>query len=401
MNTNLLHKIRAYQAPDDLKRANLYPYFRTIESEQDTEVIIGGKPVLMFGSNSYLGLTNHPKLKEAANRAIQQYGTGCAGSRFLNGTLKIHIELEEALADYLKKEAVLLYSTGFQANLGAIAPLAGRNDYIFIDELVHASIIDGTRLSFGKVVKYRHNDMQSLEQQLRRVEGDGSKMIVMDGIFSMEGDIANLPGIVKLAEEYDATIIVDDAHAVGVIGRQGRGTGDHFGLHHKVDMIVGTFSKSLASLGGFVAADHDMINYLKHNSRALIFSASMTPAAAASALAAIEIIKQEPERIQKLWQNTHYAMAQLRTAGFEIGKTESPILPIYIRDDMKTFQFAKMMADDGVFVNPVVSPAVRSTDSLIRFSLMATHSFEQIDRAVEIMWRNAQILELHESIQYN
>jgi len=401
MNKSLLQKIRAYQTPDDLKRANLYPYFRTIESEQDTEVMIGGKPVLMFGSNSYLGLTNHPKLKEASNRAIQQYGTGCAGSRFLNGTLKIHIELEESLADYLNKESVLLYSTGFQANLGAIAPLAGRNDYIFIDELVHASIIDGTRLSFGKVVKYRHNDMQSLEQQLRRVEGDGSKLIVMDGIFSMEGDIANLPGIIKLAEEYDATVMVDDAHAVGVIGRQGRGTGDHFGLHHKVDMIVGTFSKSLASLGGFVAADRDMINYLKHNSRALIFSASMTPAAAASALAAIEIIRQEPERIQKLWQNTHYAMAQLRTAGFEIGHTQSPILPIYIRDDMKTFRFAKMMADDGVFVNPVVSPAVRSTDSLIRFSLMATHSFEQIDRAVEIMWRNAQILELHEPVLYN
>jgi 8-amino-7-oxononanoate synthase len=396
MDQNLLQKIRGYDAADRLKQANLYPYFRIIESEQDTEVIIDGKPALMFGSNSYLGLTNHPKLKEAARRAVQQYGTGCAGSRFLNGTLRIHIELEEALADYLRKEAVLLYSTGFQANLGAIAPLAGRNDYIFIDELVHASIIDGTRLSFGKVMKYRHNDMTSLEQQLRRVESDGSKIIVMDGIFSMEGDIADLPGIVKLAEAYDATIIVDDAHAIGVLGQAGRGTGDHFGLHHKVDMIVGTFSKSLASLGGFVAADRDMINYLKHNSRALIFSASMTPAAAASALAALEIIRAEPERIDKLWQNTHYAMDLLRSAGFEIGHTESPILPIYIRDDLKTFQFARMMADDGVFVNPVVSPAVRSTDSLIRFSLMATHSFEQIDRAVEIMHHNAQRLELHE-----
>ncbi len=401
MNHNLLHKIRSYDAPQQLKRANLYPYFRTIESEQDTEVMIDGKSVLMFGSNSYLGLTNHPKLKEAANQAIQQYGTGCAGSRFLNGTLKIHIELEEALADYLDKEAVLLYSTGFQANLGAIAPLAGRNDYIFIDELVHASIIDGTRLSFGKVVKYRHNDMQSLEQQLRRVEGDGAKIIVMDGIFSMEGDIADLPGIIALAKTYDATVIVDDAHAVGVIGEQGRGTGHHFGLQDQVDLIVGTFSKSLASLGGFVAADFDTINYLKHNSRALIFSASMTPASAASALAALEIIRSEPERIDKLWQNTHYAMDLLRSAGFEIGKTESPILPIYIRDDQKTFQFAKMMADDGVFVNPVVSPAVRSTDSLIRFSLMATHSFAQIDRAVEIMYRNAQQLEIFESVSFS
>ncbi|MDO8367341.1 MAG: aminotransferase class I/II-fold pyridoxal phosphate-dependent enzyme, partial [Saprospiraceae bacterium] len=376
--------------------ANLYPYFRVIESEQDTEVMIDGKLSLMFGSNSYLGLTNHPKLKEAAYRAVQRYGTGCAGSRFLNGTLNIHIELEEALADFLNKEAVLLYSTGFQANLGAIAPLAGRNDYIFIDELVHASIIDGTRLSFGKVMKYRHNDMESLEKQLRRVEGDCTKIIVMDGVFSMEGDIANLPGISKLAEQYDATIIVDDAHAIGVLGNEGRGTGSHFGIQHKMDLIVGTFSKSLASLGGFVASDRDMINYLKHNSRALIFSASMTPASAASALAALEIIRAEPERIDKLWQNTHYAMDQLKSAGFEIGHTQSPILPIYIRDNHKTFQFARMMADDGVFVNPVVSPAVRSTDSLIRFSLMATHSFEQIDRAVEIMHHNGQKLDLFE-----
>lgn len=396
MNQNLLSKIRGYDVADSLKRANLYPYFRVIESEQDTEVIIDGKPSLMFGSNSYLGLTNHPKLKEAAHRATDQYGTGCAGSRFLNGTLKIHIELEEALADYLQKEAVLLYSTGFQANLGAIAPLAGRNDYIFIDELVHASIIDGTRLTFGKVVKYRHNNMDSLEQQLRRVEGDGAKIIIMDGVFSMEGDIADLPNIMRLAKLYDATVIVDDAHAVGVLGERGRGTGSHFGLQKEVDIIVGTFSKSLASLGGFVAADHDLINYLKHNSRALIFSASMTPAAAASALAALEIIQDEPERIEKLWANTNYAMEQLRAAGFEIGHTESPILPIYIRDDLKTFQFARMMAEDGVFVNPVVSPAVRSSDSLIRFSLMATHTMEQIDRAIEIMHHNAQLLELHE-----
>jgi 8-amino-7-oxononanoate synthase len=396
MNQNLQSKIRGYDVADSLKRANLYPYFRVIESEQDTEVIIDGKPSLMFGSNSYLGLTNHPKLKEAAHRATDQYGTGCAGSRFLNGTLKIHIELEEALADYLQKEAVLLYSTGFQANLGAIAPLAGRNDYIFIDELVHASIIDGTRLSFGKVVKYRHNNMDSLEQQLRRVEGDGAKIIIMDGVFSMEGDIADLPNIMRLAKLYDATVIVDDAHAVGVLGDRGRGTGSHFGLQKEVDIIVGTFSKSLASLGGFVAADHDLINYLKHNSRALIFSASMTPAAAASALAALEIIQDEPERIEKLWINTNYAMEQLRAAGFEIGHTESPILPIYIRDDLKTFQFARMMAEDGVFVNPVVSPAVRSSDSLIRFSLMATHTIEQIDRAIEIMHHNAQLLELHE-----
>jgi 8-amino-7-oxononanoate synthase len=397
MDQTLLNRMRVYDTPDKLKKANLYPYFRVIESEQDTEVIIDGKPVLMFGSNSYLGLTNHPKLKEAAHRATRQYGTGCAGSRFLNGTLRIHLELEEALADYLGKEAVLLYSTGFQANLGAIAPLAGRNDHIFIDEMVHASIIDGTRLSFGKVAKYRHNDMAALEQQLRRVEDPGAKIIIVDGIFSMEGDIADLPGIVELAKKYDATIMVDDAHAVGVIGEHGRGTADHFGLNSNIDITVGTFSKSLASLGGFVAADKAVINYLKHHSRALIFSASMTPAAAASALAALEIIQTEPERIEKLWENTRYAKSELLRAGFEIGHSESPILPIYIRDDLKTFQFACMMADSGVFVNPVVSPAVRSNDSLIRFSLMATHTFDQIDKAIEIMYQKAHELEINEA----
>ncbi len=395
MNKQHLQKVNQYDVPDQLKNSGLYPYFREIESEQHTEVMIDGKPTLMFGSNSYLGLTNHPKLKEAAIKAVQQYGTGCAGSRFLNGTLKIHTELEEALADYIGKEAVLLYSTGFQANLGAIAPFSGRNDCVIIDEMVHASIIDGTRLGFGKVMKYRHNDMQSLEQQLQRVDSDGIKMIVVDGVFSMEGDIANLPVITKLAEKYDATLIVDDAHATGVIGRMGRGTGDHFGLANKVDMVVGTFSKSLASLGGFIAADHAVINYLKHNSRTVIFSASMTPSSAASALAALEIIRSEPERIEKLWQNTYYAMAQLRDAGFEIGHTESPIIPIYIRDNPKTFQLTMMMAKDGVFVNPIVSPAVRPSDSLIRFSLMATHTFEQIDRAVAVMAANAKKLDLH------
>ncbi len=401
MDKTLKAKIKNFDTADRLRAANLYPYFREIESEQDTEVTIDGKPVLMFGSNSYLGLTNHPKLKEAAQAAVRKYGTGCAGSRFLNGTLRIHVELEEKLADYLKKEAVLLYSTGFQANLGGIAPLANRHDVIIIDEMVHASIIDGTRLSFGKVMKYRHNDMASLEKQLQRADDDkttGSKIIIVDGIFSMEGDIANIPGITRLAEEYGATVIVDDAHSIGVIGHNGTGAGSHFGLHDKVDIMIGTFSKSLASLGGFVAADRDLIDYLKHNSRSLIFSASMTPASAAATLAAVEIIQTEPERIEKLWQNTHYAMAQLKSAGFEIGHTESPILPIYIRDDMKTFQFARMMADDGVFVNPVVSPAVRSTDSLVRFSLMATHSFAQIDQALDVMTRNAKLLDLFETM---
>ncbi len=401
MDKYLRAKMDGFVAADELKHAQLYPYFREIESEQDTVVTINGRSVLMFGSNSYLGLTNHPKLKEASIKAIEKYGTGCAGSRFLNGTLKIHIELEEALAQYLQKESVLLYSTGFQANLGCLAPLAGRNDYIFIDELVHASIIDATRLSFGKVVKYRHNDMTSLESQLRRADTDGangSKIIIMDGVFSMEGDIANLSGITRLADQYGATVIVDDAHSIGVLGHNGIGTGSHFGLHDKVDVMIGTFSKSLASLGGFVAADRALINYLKHHSRALIFSASMTPASAATTLAAIEIIQSEPERIEKLWQNTHYAMGRLRSAGFELGHTESPILPIYIRDQTKTFQFAKMMADDGVFVNPVVAPAVRPSDTLIRFSLMATHTFGQIDHAIDAMIHNAKLLELFDEM---
>ena len=400
MNNRLLERVRKYTAPNEVRAMGMYPYFRVIESEQDTEVIIDGRPVLMFGSNSYLGLTNHPKIKEAAIEATTRYGTGCAGSRFLNGTLRIHIELEEILADYLKQEAVLLYSTGFQSNLGGIAPLAGRHDTILIDERVHASIIDATRLSFAKVLKFKHNDMEDLEKQIMRPEADSLKYIIVHGIFSMEGDIANLPEIVRVAEKHNGVVVVDDAHAIGVIGEMGIGTGSHFGLQDKVDIQTGTFSKSLASLGGFVAASYDVIDYLKHTSRALIFSASMTPAAAASALAALEIICEEPERIDKLWQNTHYAKAQLQSAGFEIGHTESPILPIYIRDDQKTFQFARMMADAGVFVNPVVSPAVRSTDSLIRFSLMATHRFDQIDRAVEIMHHNAQSLELQEVVTY-
>jgi 8-amino-7-oxononanoate synthase len=394
MNSKHLHKITSYELPDQLKASNLYPYFREIASEQDTSVIIDGKPTLMFGSNSYLGLTNHPKVKEAAIEAVRQYGTGCAGSRFLNGTLKIHIELEEALADFLQTEEVMLYSTGFQANLGAIAPLLGRHDVAFVDEKVHASILDATKLGLGRMVRYDHNDMDSLERCLRNATEIGAKLIVVDGVFSMEGDIANLPGITKLAERYDATVIVDDAHATGVIGHLGRGTGDHFGLSNKVDLIVGTFSKSLASLGGFVASDKETINFLRHQSRPHIFSASMTPGAAASTLAALEIMRNEPERIRQLWQNTHYAMAELKNAGFELGDTQSPILPIYIRDSMATFQLTMSVAADGLFVNPVVSPAVSNHDALIRFSLMATHTFEQIDRAVETLRFHAKKLGL-------
>lgn len=389
MNQRTLKKIHAFSTPDDLRNAGLYPYFRTIESEQDTIVKINGKSILMFGSNSYLGLTNHPRIKAAAEKAIAKYGTGCAGSRFLNGTLNIHIELEELLCDYLQREAALLYSTGFQANLGALAPLAGRHDYILIDERVHASIIDATRLSYAKVLKFKHNDMEDLDDVMSRLSSEPNKFIVVDGIFSMEGDIANLPEIVKIAKKYDANLIVDDAHSVGVIGEQGIGTGSHFGLHKEVDMQIGTFSKSLASLGGFIASTSDIIDYLKHTSRSLIFSASMTPSSAASVMEAIHIIREEPEHLENLWKNTHLSMRLFKEIGFEVGHTESPIIPIYIRDNMKTFEFSKLCFEDGLFINPVVSPAVPNEESLIRFSLMANHTEAQIQKATDIMYKNA------------
>lgn len=389
MNQRTLKKIHAFSTPDELRNAGLYPYFRTIESEQDTTVKINGKSILMFGSNSYLGLTNHPRIKAAAEKAIAKYGTGCAGSRFLNGTLNIHIELEELLCDYLKREAALLYSTGFQANLGALAPLAGRHDYILIDERVHASIIDATKLSYAKVLKFKHNDMEDLDDVMSRLSSESNKFIVVDGIFSMEGDIANLPEIVKIAKKYDANLIVDDAHSVGVIGEQGMGTGSHFGLHDEVDMQIGTFSKSLASLGGFIASTSDVIDYLKHTSRSLIFSASMTPSSAASVMEAIHIIREEPEHLENLWKNTHLSMRLFKEIGFEVGHTQSPIIPIYIRDNMKTFAFSKLCFEDGLFINPVVSPAVPNEESLIRFSLMANHTEAQIQKATDIMYKNA------------
>lgn len=376
-------RTKKFTIPQELKKAGLYPYFRTIESAQDTEVIINKKKVLMFGSNSYLGLTNHPKIKEAAKKAIDKYGTGCAGSRFLNGTLDLHNELENKLANFVGKESAIVFSTGFQSNLGTVSALTGRNDYIILDEQDHASIIDGSRLSFSKVVKFSHNDIESLEKELMSMNPEQIKLIVVDGIFSMEGDIIRLPEISALAKKYSANIMVDDAHSLGVIGKNGSGTASHFGLTDNVDLIMGTFSKSLASIGGFIASDEDTINYLKHNSRALMFSASIAPANAASVLSALEIIEKEPERIKKLWDNTHYAMNILREMGFDIGKTESPIIPIYIRDNTKTFLITQELLNEGVFINPIVSPAVRSDSSLMRFSLMATHSIQQIDTALE------------------
>ena len=379
----LQEKISKFTRADELKKAGLYPYFRVIESDQDTEVIINGKKVLMFGSNSYLGLTNHPEIKRQSIAAVNKYGCGCAGSRFLNGTLDIHLELEAKLAEFVGKESALIFSTGFQVNIGVIPALLGRHDYLILDELDHASIIEGSRLSIGKTLKYEHNNMESLERVLNNCHHHTLKLIVVDGIFSMDGDIANLPEIARLSEKYDATIMVDDAHGLGVIGESGRGTAAHFNLTDKIQLIMGTFSKSLASIGGFIASDTSTINFLKHHARSLMFSASSSPAATASVLAALEIINNEPERINQLWANTHYALAELNRLGFDTGASCTPIIPIYVRDDLKTFQLSKILLDEGIFVNPVTSPAVSREDALIRFSLMATHTQDQIERAIE------------------
>lgn len=376
-------KLSEYQIPQQAKAAGIYPYFRKIESEQDTEVIINGKKVLMFGSNSYMGLTNHPKVKEAAIEATKKYGTGLAGSPFLNGTLDIHKELEQKLAAFVGKEDAMLFPTGFGVNLGVVSTLTGRNDSIILDEQDHASIIEGRRLSFSKALKYKHNDMNSLEEQLKKCSPEEIKLIVTDGVFSMEGDVANLPEIVKLAKKYDASVMVDEAHGIGVFGRQGRGTCDHFGVTDDVDLIMGTFSKSFASLGGFIACDKSITNYLRHHSRAYIFTASITPASTAAVGAALDIMMNEPERMEHLWSITNYALEGFRNMGCEIGNTSTPIIPLYIRDNNLTFLITKELSDEGVFVNPVVSPAVAPHDTLIRFSLMATHTKEQVTEGLE------------------
>lgn len=376
-------KLARYTAPQEAKAAGVYPYFRAISSEQDPEVIIDGRRVLMFGSNCYTGLVNDPRIKEAAIEATRKYGTGCAGSPFLNGTLDLHKQLEARLAEYIGKEDVMIYSTGFGVNLGVVSSLTGREDYILWDEQDHASIIEGRRLSFSQSLKYRHNDMESLEKQLRKCDPDKVKLIVSDSVFSMEGDVANVKEITKLAKKYNASVMIDEAHGIGVFGPGGRGVCHHYGVADDVDLIMGTFSKSFASLGGFIATDKEITNFLRHHSRSYIFTASITPASTAAALKAIDIMESEPERQENLWKITNMALEGFKNMGCEIGHTSTPIIPLFIRDDFKTFAVTRDLLEEGIFVNPVVTPAVAPQDTLIRFSLMATHSEEQVATALE------------------
>ena len=380
----LKERCAKYDLPQQYMAQGVYPYFREIDSHQDTEVTMDGKKVLMFGSNAYMGLTYDKRIIDAAIAATEKYGTGCAGSRFLNGTLDIHVKLEKELAAFVGKDEALCFSTGFTVNEGVIPQLVSRSDYIICDDRDHASIVDGRRLSSATQLKYKHNDMEDLEKKLQKCEVDAVKLIVVDGVFSMEGDLANLPEIVKLKKKYPNTAIyVDEAHGLGVFGKQGRGVCDHFGVTEDVDLIMGTFSKSLASIGGFIAGDKEVINWLRHTSRSYIFQASATPAATAATRVALQIIQNEPERMKALWDITNYALEKFRNAGFEIGETESPIIPLYVRDTEKTFIVTKLAFDEGIFINPVIPPACAPQDTLVRVALMATHTKEQVDYAVD------------------
>ncbi len=385
---DLFEKCFNYIAPQQVRDLGIYPYFHPVQSAPGNEVVIDGKECIMIGSNNYLGLVNHPKVKEAAAEAARKYGSGCTGSRFLNGTLDLHIELEARLAKFMKREAALVFSTGFQTNLGSISTLVGKNDAVFIDRQDHACIVDGARLSYGKTYKFAHNDMDDYERVVRNVVNNGHRggmLVVVDGVFSMEGDIIDLPRLVEISERYGVRVMVDDAHSVGVLGETGAGTAEHFGLLDKVDLTMGTFSKSFASLGGFVAADAQVIEYIKHTARALIFSASIPPSNAAAVLAAMDIIESEPERRERLWKNANRMRREFSELGLNVGKTATPIVPIVIGEDLEAFSFWKALFDRGVFTNPVVSPAVPPGQAMIRTSYTATHTDEHLDRVVEIV----------------
>ena len=378
----LQERYKSYRVPQDFMAKGVYPYFRAITGKQGTEVDMGGQKVLMFGSNAYTGLTGDQRIIDKAKAALDRYGSGCAGSRFLNGTLDLHVQLEKEIAEFIGKDDCLCFSTGFSVNQGVIPALLSKDDYVICDDRDHASIVDGRRLAFAKQLHYKHNDMEDLERVLQKLPQDAIKLIVVDGVFSMEGDLAKLPEIIELKHKYNCSVMVDEAHGVGVFGRQGRGVCDHFGLTDEVDLIMGTFSKSLASIGGFIASDKDTINWLRHSCRTYIFSASNTPAATAAALEALHIIQQEPERIERLWKVTNYALKRFREEGFEIGETESPIIPLYVRDTDKTFLVTALAFNAGVFINPVIPPACAPQDTLVRYALMATHTKEQVERSV-------------------
>jgi 8-amino-7-oxononanoate synthase len=365
-----------------LKEKGYYFFFRKIETGQDSEVTVGGRKMIMAGSNNYLGLTSHPRVKAAAIRAVEKYGSGCAGSRFLNGNLEIHEDLETKLARFFRKEAAVVFATGYQTNLGAISTLVGRNDIAVIDKYDHASIIDGCRLSFGTVKRFRHNDIKDLERVLENTKDKG-KLIIVDGIFSMEGDITELPPIIKIARAYGARVMVDDAHGIGVLGKGGRGTAEHFDLEDQVDLIMGTYSKSLAAIGGFVAGSGEVIDFIKHTGRSMIFSASLPPALVASVSEALDIIEEQPELRTQLWKNTHKMLQGYKALGYDTGTSETPIIPIVIKDSVKVYQMCRLLFENGVFVNPVVSPAVPPGRELLRTSCMATHTEEQLD---QVLW---------------
>jgi len=391
--TDIFEKCNKFTKAKELMAAGIYPFFRVIESAQDPEVMLDGRRMIMVGSNNYLGLTNHPKVKDAAIGAIKKYGSGCAGSRFLNGTLDIHVKLEEKLAHFIRKEAALIFSTGFQVNLGVISALVGKDDVIIIDKMDHASIIDGCRLSYGEVKKFRHNDMADLERVLQQ-NAERGKLIIVDGVFSMEGDIVNLPKVVELAKAYGARLMVDDAHGIGVLGKTGRGTAEHFGLEDEVDIIMGTYSKSLASIGGFIAGSEKVVHYIKHFARALIFSASPPPASVAAVSVALDIIDNEPERIERLWKNTRKMLQGLKDLGFKVGPSETPIIPVLVGDNETAFKMTLMLQEEGIFANVAVSPAVPEGKALIRTSYMATHTEEQLDKVLAAFEKTGKALGL-------
>ncbi len=382
---DIFEKCRAYTLARDFREKGIYPYFHALESRQDIAVIMEGKRRIMLGSNNYLGLTSNPEVVEAGIKAFEQYGSGCSGSRFLNGTLKLHLELEAELASFLEKEAVMTFSTGFQTNLGIISAIVGIGDYVICDKENHASIYDGCKLSYGKRLLYKHSDMEDLERILQSVPEKCGKLIVTDGVFSMRGDIAKLPEIVALARKYDARVMVDDAHALGVIGKGGRGSASHFGLEKEVDIYMGTFSKSLASLGGYMAADSYVIDYVKHNSRPFIFSASITPASCATALTALRILRAHPEIVDRLSDVSNHLRDELEKRHVPIHRASTPIIPLYTRDIITTLSVERQIYDAGVYVNPVLPPATPETDCMLRVSCMATHTFEILDEAAEII----------------